>query len=128
MIIGIGTDIVEVQRIQEKMLHHGGFMEMVFSPLETIYCMSQKFPEQHFAARFAAKESLLKATAKGLLLNIALSKIEIDNNADGQPHFVFAKDAHDIISHQLGTTAWKSHLSLSHTPAMASAFVILETL
>ena len=127
MIVGIGTDIVEVERMQEKMLKNNGFIELVFSELERAYCLKQKFPAQHFAARFAAKESFLKATAKGMLLNLPLSKIEIQNNADGLPTFIFDNDAQEIISHQIGSSHWQTHLSLSHTQTTACAFVIIDT-
>ena len=128
MTIGIGTDLVEIKRIEEKLLKNNGFVDMVFSNNEIQYCQSMRFPAQHFAARFAAKESLLKAVGKGLLLDIPLSNIEVCNNEHGKPFFKFDTETHAIISKEIGTLQWVAHLSLSHTQSMASAFVILSTI
>lgn len=128
MTIGIGTDLVEIKRIEEKLQKNNGFIDMVFSNNEIQYCQSMRFPAQHFAARFAAKESLLKAVGKGLLLNISLTKIEVCNDAHGKPYFNFDSDTNAIITKEIGTMQWVAHVSLSHTQSMASAFVILATI
>ncbi len=128
MIIGIGTDLVEVKRIEEKLQKNTGFMEMVFSANEIKYCQAMRHSAQHFAARFAAKESLLKAIGKGLLLNIELSKIEVARHANGKPFFNFDNHTNSIIAQEIGTLQWVAHLSLSHTHTMASAFVLLSTI
>ena len=128
MTIGIGTDLVEIKRIEEKLQKNNGFIAMVFSNYEIQYCQSMRLPAQHFAARFAAKESLLKAVGKGMLLDIPLSNIEVCNNENGKPYFNFDTETHAIISKEIGTLQWVAHLSLSHTQSMATAFVILATI
>ena len=65
MIFGIGTDLIEVARIAEKMEKKAGFKELVFSADEIIYCEARTFKYEHYAARFAAKEAFLKALGTG---------------------------------------------------------------
>ena len=64
MIIGIGIDIIEVERIAHRVGRDTGFREFVFSKNEIEYCESKAHPFQHYAARFAAKEAFLKAIQK----------------------------------------------------------------
>ena len=61
MIKGLGTDIVEVDRIAEKIASDSGFKEIVFSKNEIVYCEQQQFKTENYAARFAAKEAFFKA-------------------------------------------------------------------
>ena len=65
MIFGIGTDLIEVERVAEKMEKKAGFKELVFSADEIIYCEARTFKYEHYAARFAAKEAFLKAIGTG---------------------------------------------------------------
>jgi len=61
-VLGIGVDMVQVERIQHSLDRFGErFMKRVFTEGEIAYCISMKFPARHFAARFAAKESVSKA-------------------------------------------------------------------
>ncbi|MEO7176794.1 MAG: holo-ACP synthase [Saprospiraceae bacterium] len=123
MIAGIGTDIVEVSRIREKLEKHSGFVDKVFSVDEQEYCRKQKFPEQHFAARFAAKEAFLKACGTGLLLSYELSDIEIKQTEKGQP-FIECKGKFEEF---LRENKWHTiRLSISHIEAYALAFVTIE--
>lgn len=123
MIAGIGTDLVDVERLAEKMEKKTGFKELVFSAAEMEYCEARTFKYEHYAARFAAKESFLKAIGTGWSKGTAFNEIEIYNNAEGKPELRF-----------LGTTAQtvtalkpgKIFISLSHTKTMATAIVIIE--
>ena len=66
MIIGIGIDIVDLDRFQRMLDRHGKrFLAKTFSEEEIAYCQSRKNPAQHFAARFAAKEAVFKALGTG---------------------------------------------------------------
>lgn len=60
MITGIGTDLIEVERVAGKINKEEGFRELVFSPAEIAYCETKTNKFQHYAARFAAKEAFLK--------------------------------------------------------------------
>ena len=65
-IVGIGLDLIEIDRIERALERHPRFAERCFTPAEAAYCMSRKYPPQHFAARFAAKEAIGKALGIGM--------------------------------------------------------------
>ena len=79
MIFGIGTDLIEVERVAHKMEKKEGFKELVFSPGEIIYCETRANKYEHYAARFAAKEAFLKAIGTGWRNGTAFNEIEIYN-------------------------------------------------
>ncbi|GAO42099.1 holo-ACP synthase [Flavihumibacter petaseus] len=124
MILGTGIDIVEVQRVADSISRRQGFLEMVFSPEEIRYCRKQAHPEQHFAARFAAKEAFFKALGTGWTNGTAFHEIEIVHNGKGQPQIhLLGETAVTLGSYAIS----KMHVSLSHQPTMATAVVILES-
>jgi len=125
MIIGVGTDIVRVERIRRALedLHTGGrFRERVFTGREIDYCAARNRAELSFAVRFAAKEAAMKALGRGFGDGIAWREIEVVRESE-RPQLVLhgkAKERADA----LGVTHW--HLSLSHTATDALAFVVAE--
>jgi holo-[acyl-carrier protein] synthase len=122
MIKGTGIDIIEVQRVAEK-ISKPGFKEKVFSADEIKYCEQMADSAQHFAARFAAKEAFLKATGKGLALSHDLKDIEVIGDELGKPELIL-KGTLAVLAE---TSGWKKiHLSLSHVQATACAVVIIE--
>ena len=123
MIAGIGTDIVDALRMRNKLEKNPQFKASVFSANEIAYCEKQNDSAPCFAARFAAKEALLKATGKGLQLTIHLNEIEVAHLEGGQPQFVFLNVMESIISNE---NYKKIHVSLSHDANMAIAFVVIE--
>lgn len=123
MIFGIGTDLVEVDRMEEKLKKNKGFKELVFSKNEILYCENCTFSYEHYAARFAAKESFLKALGTGWRNGTAFNEIEIYNNESGKPEIkLLGNTAKTFEGLQLG----KIFVSLSHQKKMASAMVIIE--
>ena len=124
MIHGIGTDIVEVRRIERILTRWGErFLAKVFARTEIEYCMKKAFPSMHLAARFAAKESFLKSLGIGLGMGIPLTAIEITNNDSGNPMLAAHGKANDFLR-GLGVTA--VHMSMTHTREHAHALVVLE--
>lgn len=124
MIFGIGTDLIEVERVAEKMEKRSGFKELVFSPGEIIYCETMTFKYEHYAARFAAKEAFLKAMGTGWRNGTAFNEIEIYNDEEGKPEIRFlGNSAKTIDDLKLG----KIFVSLSHLKTMACAMVIIES-
>lgn len=125
MIYGIGTDIVEVDRVAEKIRKGKGFREMVFTPHEIAYCEKQAHCYEHYAARFAAKEALLKALGTGWGNGgVNFDEIEIRHDVAGKPLLYLIGDA----AGRYGQLNIKQILvSLSHTRATAIAMVIIET-
>ncbi|MBP7870250.1 MAG: holo-ACP synthase, partial [Candidatus Saccharicenans sp.] len=77
MIFGVGVDIIEVDRIEDKLSRTPGLKDKLYTPVEIGYCESKKFPAQHYAARFAAKEAFLKALGTGWSRGVKFSEIEI---------------------------------------------------
>ena len=123
MIVGIGIDIIEVDRVADKIVKDNGFREKVFSANEIIFCEAKGLNKaQHYAGRFAAKEAFLKATGQGLLLSHELNEIEIITNADGKPDIHF----HDKLATIL-PKEWEVMVSLSHIQSAACAVVIIES-
>ena len=123
LIFGAGTDIIEVQRVEEKLVRTESLKTKLFTPTEIAYCESKHRPAMHFAARFAAKEAFLKAMGTGWSGGHKFSEIEVVNNALGKPElFIHGKvkefcEAHGISSMEV---------SLTHIKDLASAVVVLE--
>lgn len=84
-LIGIGIDVVEVERIAEALERHAGFGERIFTERERIYCSSQKRPALHYAARFAAKEAVAKAFGTGIGKDLGWLDMEIIRKPSGEP-------------------------------------------
>lgn len=123
MIIGTGIDIIEVERVEEKLRKGNGFREKVFSPAEIAFCESKVNKYENYAARFAAKEAFLKATGLGLTAGYDLCEVEVESDLLGKPSLRLHGNFHG----QAQANGWnKIHLSLSHVQAMACAVVIIE--
>lgn len=122
MIIGIGIDMIEVDRVIAKVDKNNGFKEKVFSKNEIQFCDSNRRSE-NYAARFAAKEAFLKATGMGLLLGDDLFEIEIVNDVRGKPSIHLTGN---VRVHAEQNNWNKIHVSLSHLHQIACAVVIIE--
>lgn len=120
MIAGIGTDIVETDRIARAIEKEQGFREMVFSANEILYCETKTNKYQHYAARFAAKEAFFKALGTGWKNDTAFHEVEIINTENGKPELNLLGTTADTIGsvHAL--------VSLSHIKSAAIAIVILQ--
>ena len=124
MIYGTGIDIIEVIRIQKVMERDIGFRDKIFTPGEIEYCETKKNKYQHYAARFSAKESFLKAIGTGWRYGIRFADIEVFHDELGKPYIRVSGKAEELIS---GLSISKIHVSLSHLKEMATAIVILES-
>lgn len=114
MIIGIGTDIIEVDRIERAMRRSPRFCARVFTPAEQEYCMSCNIPAQRFAGRFAAKE----AVAKCLGSSLSWLDVEILSDDNGSPVVKLLNRA-SLIGYRR-----KVMVSISHCHAYAVACAI----
>lgn len=117
MNIFTGVDIVTISRFDKKQLQNKSFLNLCFTESEQQYCLSKQNPAQHFAARFAAKEAVIKALS-GLNLYLERNKIEIRNKENGRPYIIMHTDNIDFLN-------LKSDISLSHSETSAIAFIIL---
>lgn len=125
MIFGIGTDLVDVKRVAEKMKKKEGFRELVFSAHEIAHCETMGHKYEHYAARFAAKEAFLKALGTGWRNGTAFNEIEIYNDREGKPELRLLDTTANTIA---GLNLGKISVSLSHVKTMACAMVIIETI
>lgn len=125
MIVSIGTDIIEVNRIRETIERTPRFLDRVFTDREREYCEAKgAAAAQSYAARFAAKEAFLKAIKTGWRGEITWQNIEICVDGDGAPDLLITGEARRILD-KLG--ADRVHVSLSHTHEHATAQVVLES-
>lgn len=123
MIIGIGTDIVEVSRVMDKLKRSEGFKNKIFAQSEIDYCESRAYPAMHYAARWAVKEAYLKASGVKFIGNHHLSCIVTCHDEHGKPYVqLLGKEAESFYSRYQATI----HLSISHTKEYATAYVIIE--
>jgi holo-[acyl-carrier protein] synthase len=123
LIFGVGTDIIEVQRVEEKLLRTGGLKKRLFTEREIAYCDSKHRPALHFAARFAAKEAFLKAMGTGWSGGHRFDEIEIVNNEIGKPEITVHGKVRSFCETN-GIAAME--VSLSHIKDLAKAIVVLE--
>jgi holo-[acyl-carrier protein] synthase len=124
MIISIGIDIIEVERVRETIERTPRFAERVFTAAERAYCESRgAVAAQHYAARFAAKEAALKALQTGWSGGISWQDVEVSAKESGAPLVIFHGRARELYE-QSGATA--AHISIAHTTEHAIAQVILE--
>jgi len=123
MIVGIGTDLLDVGRMADELAREGaGFRDDVFTPAEVAYCEGHAHPARHFAARFAAKEACWKAL--GIPRDgVSLLDVEVEKPEAGPPRLVLRGRAKEAAE----TSGVKRALvSLSHTSTLAQASVVLE--
>ena len=124
MVIGIGIDIVSTERVKHSLERYGErFIRRIYCPGEIVYCSSRKEPHLHYAARFAAKEALVKALGTGFRFGIKHTEIETKLNELGKPDILLYETA-AAISRQKEIT--RISLSLSHNDEQAIAIVIAE--
>ena len=117
-----GIDIVEIARIAQMEQEHGPrFLERCFTPDERDYAGEHRRRAEHLAARFAAKEAVMKALGTGLSEGISWTDISVSRSATGAPQVVLTGRAAEIATAQ-GITSWL--ISLSHTGTLAMASVI----
>ena len=113
MIQGIGTDIIEIERIRESIEKYGShFLDRLFTKKEQDYCKQHSNFATHFAGRFAAKEAISKALGTGFGKELSFLDLEILNEPSGKP----------IVQKRPNI-----HVSISHCESYAVAMAIIET-
>ena len=130
MIIGIGTDLVQVNRIEATLKKFGSsFEEKVFTSFEQE--RAKKLPSakqaSFYAKRFAAKEAFSKALGCGIGKEAFFQDIEVQNNEKGAPFFVIKGKALASLKEKTKGMPYQIHLSLSDEKDFALCFVVIET-
>jgi holo-[acyl-carrier protein] synthase len=129
MVVGIGVDIADINRIKHSLNEFGErFRQRVFTAAEIAYCEQfthEPAKVERYAARFAAKEAARKALGAAVPLRaLSWQEVEIISSPEGAPQLRFHARAAELIA-QLNIT--RVHVSLSHAPEHAVAFVVLES-
>lgn len=125
MIIGIGIDVVEVARIARMVERYGRrFVDKVYTPHEVEVCCRRGDAGQEFAARWAAKEALMKAVGTGWRQGVLFKDIENYNLPSGKP-MIRLHGRVKALADRLGGR--RVHVSISHERDYAVAFVVLES-
>jgi holo-[acyl-carrier protein] synthase len=124
MIYGIGIDLVKIKRIAEAHRRWGErFHRKAFTAGEIRYCLGKRDPAPNLAARFAAKEALVKALGIGLRRGVHLRDVEVQRGPLGKPVLKLHGRAEEICA-QEGITG--VFLSLTHDQDFSAAVVVLE--
>lgn len=118
--IGIGTDLVELDRFRLALDRTPGIVNRLFSEAEQAYARGRRDPTERFAARFAAKEAVLKAMGAGLW-SCPLREIEVVRAESGQPSVVLHGRAADVARAR-GVREWR--LTMTHTERVAQAIAV----
>jgi holo-[acyl-carrier protein] synthase len=121
-IVGIGTDIVECLRVGRMIEEHGElFLLRVYTEREVRDCQSRQRATEHFAARWAAKEAILKCLGLPWRRGLSWTDMEVRLEASGKPRVMLCGAAKDIAHDQRISDVF---LSLSHCRAYATAYAL----
>ena len=123
MIFGIGTDIIEVARMESHLKKGDALKNKLFTENEQNYCEGKAIMYQHYAARFASKEAFFKALGTGYRDGMSFTEIEIMNDQLGKPVVTTTGKVKEFVENNKITHI---HLSISHIKELVNAFVVLE--
>jgi holo-[acyl-carrier protein] synthase len=124
MVVGVGTDMIEIARIDQSIRRFGErFLARVFTPQEIAFCQRKKAPAESFAARFAAKEAAAKALGTGIARGISWLEIEVVRAPGSAPTLALHGRA---AQHARSLGVRRASLSLTHSRSTALAVVLLE--
>lgn len=130
MIIGVGSDIANIARIEKTLSHFGErFVRRIFTPVEQAKAEKRQTPAATYAKRFAAKEACAKALATGMNRGVFFKDMGVVNLPSGAPTLELTGNALKRLQEMTpeGMTA-KIHLSLSDDHPWAQAFVVIEAI
>jgi holo-[acyl-carrier protein] synthase len=119
-VIGLGTDLVELDRFRQVLARRPTIVDRVFTPDERAYAEGRRDPVPSLAARFAAKEAVLKVLGLGLW-DVPMREIEVARAESGQPSIVLHGKAADAADER-GVSQWM--LTLTHTDSLAQAVAL----
>ncbi|MFP3904520.1 MAG: holo-ACP synthase [Armatimonadota bacterium] len=125
MIVGVGIDLCDIERMGEMIERHGPrFIDRCFTEGEQVECGDGLPMAKRYAARFAAKEAVMKAFGLGWTNGMRFIDIEVKHNDLGKPELIFHNYAAQYAAKLQVVNA---QLSLTHEKNMAAAFVVLES-
>jgi len=122
-VLGVGTDLVEVSRLSAALERTPALLHRLFTPAEQARCNRNKDPLPHLAARFAAKEAVMKSLGAGMSA-MAFTDIEVVSGADGAPGVRLSGRARQVAERRGVATVL---VSLTHTGDLAQAHAVACT-
>ena len=127
IIFGIGTDIVNISRMDKTLRRRGSvFKNKIFSKREISYCENKKNSSSYYAKRFAAKEAFSKALGTGIRKGVNLKNIEVYNDSNGKPFISLKGDLSDFLKKKIKRKRYNIYLPLSDDKPWAQATVIIS--
>jgi len=124
MAIHCGVDIIEIDRLRNSIEKVEGFRERVFTSAEVSYCENRKSAKyESYAARFAAKEAVMKAFGTGMSVGLGWKQIEILNDDKGKPYAILSQRAQELFE-SMG--AKSMDVSVSHCNDYAIAYAVID--
>jgi holo-[acyl-carrier protein] synthase len=125
MIVGLGVDLIEIDRVKRAHLKHGQrFIDRLFTPGEARYCLRKKDPYPSLAGRFAAKEAVIKAFSHGFGGRWKWTQIEVVRQPSGKPTLNLTGIMEELrVRRQID----RVHLTIAHSKRDATATVIFES-
>ncbi|NEW08055.1 holo-[acyl-carrier-protein] synthase [Paenibacillus sp. SYP-B3998] len=129
MIIGVGTDLVEIARMRKTLEGSAAarFLERILTPQERLLAEQRRGRIAEFAAgRFAAKEAIVKAIGCGIGKQIGFQDVEVLPDGLGKPICRVSEEA--LLRAGLNGSSHRIHISITHTESMAAAYAIVEQL
>jgi len=124
MIVGIGSDVVQIDRIEAALARRYGFAERILTPTELATFQNETKPAAYLAKRFAAKEAIAKALGCGIGEKMSWQDVETYRSGLGKPEVNFSGAALEQLNRLGGKSC---HLSLSDEHSVALAFAVIET-
>ena len=125
MIVGLGIDIAEIDRIEAAIMRYGApFIERLFTPSEVSYCESHRNRYERYAGRFAVKEAAMKALGTGWRHGIRWRDIEVAREPSGKPTLRLEGVAREFAD-RLGVK--NITVTITHSGNLALAQVIFES-
>jgi len=124
-IFGIGTDIIEINRVKKLLNKNNQFKKKIFSTKEIKRCESSPDVSASYSKRFAAKEAFSKALGTGVSNGISFNEISINNKKNGAP-FIELLGNTKIITKNITKKRTKIYLSLSDEKKYAIAMVVIS--
>lgn len=123
--VGLGVDIVEIERMANILSRRPDFATKVFSEAERAYCDSRSNPSAHYAVRFAAKEAVVKALGTGFSEGIGVRDIEVERARNGRPSVVLSGAAREVAE-RLGVLEMALSMSYTKRDAVACALAMTK--
>lgn len=121
MIFGVGTDIIEIERIRKSHKEYGDkFLRRIFTQEEIDYCLKKEDPYPSLAVRFASKEAMVKAARVGKFHPHSWTDVSVELDPEGIPHVFLYHELKEELKDM------RIHISVSHSNAYATAVVMIE--